>query len=57
MRWDVQVPHKHNRTAKRYPKAGLKENFCRNPDNEKTIWCYTTNKNKRWEYCDPIGHG
>lgn len=57
MRWDVQVPHKHNRNTKRYPKADLKENFCRNPDGEKTIWCYTTNKNKRWEYCDPIGHG
>jgi len=27
-------------------------NYCRNPDGEKTIWCYTTDVSKRWEYCD-----
>ena len=27
-------------------------NYCRNPDNSDTIWCYTTDRNKRWEYCD-----
>ena len=26
-------------------------NKCRNPDKSKGLWCYTTNKNKRWEYC------
>lgn len=28
-------------------------NFCRNPDGEETIWCYTTNATVRWELCDP----
>jgi len=38
----------------KYPKAGLTENFCRNPDGSgTTIWCYQTT-GKRWEYCDPI---
>jgi hypothetical protein len=30
-------------------------NYCRNPDGEKTIWCYTTDENKRWDYCDGAG--
>jgi len=29
-------------------------NKCRNPDGGDTIWCYTMDKKKRWEYCDPI---
>ena len=24
------------------------------PDGESTIWCYTTDSDTRWEYCDPI---
>ena len=28
-------------------------NYCRNPDGEKGIWCYTTDRNTRWEHCDP----
>lgn len=32
------------------------ENFCRNtdPKGAKSIWCYTTDPNKRWEYCEPL---
>ena len=29
-------------------------NYCRNPDGEASIWCYTTDPAKRWEYCDPV---
>ena len=54
-RWDSQSPHSHTRTAANYPKSGLESNYCRNPDGVDTIWCYTTDSAKRWEYCDPIG--
>jgi len=27
-------------------------NYCRNPDDGETIWCYTTDPDTRWEYCD-----
>mmetsp|Transcript_39396 Transcript_39396/g.117950 ORF Transcript_39396/g.117950 Transcript_39396/m.117950 type:complete len:920 (-) Transcript_39396:442-3201(-) len=39
----------------------LKENFCRNPHNSSsifqapTIWCFTTDADKRWDLCSPIG--
>jgi len=58
-RWDSQEPHKHSRTRKNYPEMGLSENYCRNPDGEaKGTWCYTTDPEIRWQYCDvPIcGH-
>ena len=28
------------------------ENKCRDPDGTGTPWCYTTNKDVKWEYCD-----
>ena len=28
-----------------------KHNYCRNPDNGDTIWCYTKDPKKRWDYC------
>ena len=52
--WDAQYPHKHTRTPDKYPDADLKDNFCRNPDGEDKIWCYTSDSKKKWEYCDPI---
>lgn len=54
-KWTVQTPHKHNNSPSDKPGKGLGDhNFCRNPDNEPTIWCYTTSST-RWEYCDPKG--
>ena len=50
--WEAQVPHSHTRTPENYPHSDLKENYCRNPDGEPSAWCYTTDPNKRWDYCD-----
>jgi len=36
------------------PEADLAENFCRNPDNDVSIWCHTMNPDKMWDFCDPI---
>uniref|UniRef100_A0A3B4C1E6 Plasminogen n=1 Tax=Pygocentrus nattereri TaxID=42514 RepID=A0A3B4C1E6_PYGNA len=49
--WSSQSPQKHSRTPDNYPCKGLDENFCRNPDNERRPWCYTTDPQTRWEYC------
>jgi hypothetical protein len=52
--WMEQSPRTHSRTPANYPGKGLgNHNYCRNPDGESTIWCYTTGS-KRWELCDPI---
>lgn len=31
---------------------GLDNNYCRNPDNERKPWCYTTDSQTRFEYCN-----
>lgn len=51
-KWDSQIPQAHSRTDEAYPESGLVDNFCRNPDDERLAWCYTTNTSIRWEYCD-----
>jgi hypothetical protein len=50
--WSEQSPHAHSMLSS-HPNAGLESNYCRNPDGEDTIWCYTTDPDKRWESCDP----
>merc|ERR1719220_3156801 len=44
-KWSEQ---KHNR---KFAYVG-EHNFCRNPDDHKGVWCYITDKEKRWEECD-----
>jgi hypothetical protein len=52
MAWNSQSPHKHDRTPEKYPGSGIGDhNYCRNPDGEPTIWCYTTDSNSRFEFC------
>ena len=38
----------------KYAGAGLESNFCRNPDGDSTIWCFTTDPKKEWEHCEPL---
>ena len=46
--WNANTPH--------VPKFGmdLDHNYCRNPegDDESKVWCYTSDPDKRWEYCE-----
>lgn len=32
--------------------SNLRRNLCRNPDGDRAPWCYTTDPNVRWEYCN-----
>ncbi|XP_075910675.1 plasminogen isoform X2 [Petromyzon marinus] len=50
-RWDQLEPHRHSYQPHSFPERGLVNNYCRNPDGEPRPWCYTTDPEKRWEYC------
>ena len=49
--WDSQTPNSHSRSPDEFPEGGLEYNsYCRNPDNEGYLWCYTVD-GPRWEKC------
>ncbi|NXP46712.1 PLMN protein, partial [Heliornis fulica] len=50
--WDSQHPHSHGYRPENFPEKDLRMNYCRNPDGEPRPWCFTSNPNKRWEFCD-----
>ncbi|XP_056620648.1 plasminogen-like [Triplophysa dalaica] len=50
--WTSQTPHTHGRTPDNSPCKGLAENYCRNPGNDRAPWCFTTDPETRWEYCN-----
>eukprot|EP00058_Branchiostoma_floridae_P013174 XP_002598662.1 hypothetical protein BRAFLDRAFT_67063 [Branchiostoma floridae] len=52
--WTSQNPHPHNHTPQAYPRAGLEQNYCRNPDGKDRPWCYTNNPLIRWMYCEEV---
>jgi len=56
MHWGADYPHKSMElTEAEQNKFGVGEhNYCRNPDPvfKSKVWCYTTDPNKEWEYCD-----
>jgi uncharacterized protein YegL len=52
--WNVQYPHEHRFIPAKYADQHIGDhNFCRNPDGDSTIWCYTTDQEVPWAYCDP----
>lgn len=32
-------------------------NYCRNPDGDETIWCFTTDPDMIFDYCNPVAGG
>jgi len=51
--WDLLDRNLHTVTPDRFPGAELAgHNHCRNPDSERTIWCYTDLNNNNFDYCD-----
>ena len=53
-RWDSQSPHTHSFVPSDFIEetslTGI-NNYCRNPDGEKGVWCYTTDADMEWEHC------
>jgi len=55
--WSSQYPHRHIYNKKylfSFPdgSASAAADYCRNPDGwEKGLWCFTTDRKKRWEAC------
>ncbi|XP_067654142.1 uncharacterized protein [Haliotis asinina] len=60
-RWDSQYPHTHTKTKDvKFWIPGFdtpqtvtgSANYCRDPDRDGFLWCYTKNRNSRWEKCN-----
>ncbi|XP_026190106.1 uncharacterized protein LOC34621266 [Cyclospora cayetanensis] len=47
--WASQVPHKHELLQSEA------HNYCRNPEGESYIWCFTTDPTMRFDTCEPLG--
>ena len=52
--WSEQAPHQFILSSKQYPEIAGGHNYCRNPGSRapKGPWCFTTDPNTRWEYCN-----
>lgn len=54
-KWTAQTPHTHHFSPmSTYEPKGLGDHaYCRNPSDEASIWCFTTDPLVRWELCVP----
>lgn len=51
--WSSQEPHSHDRPPNVFPQIVEGDNYCRNVGgNEPMPWCFTTDPNVRWQYCN-----
>lgn len=50
-RWDTQYPHRHS-FFRLQEQAHLKKNYCRNPSYSRDLWCYTTDRKTKREWCN-----
>ncbi|XP_078700036.1 apolipoprotein(a)-like [Branchiostoma floridae x Branchiostoma belcheri] len=50
-RWDSQTPHSHTVNNDYYPADDLVENYCRHPNGDTYLWCYTQDPSQRYEEC------
>ena len=51
--WSHQFPHTHTKTHTNYPDGGLGgHGNCRNPDGDLAPWCYTTDPDLAWDFCN-----
>ena len=56
---DFDFSHDRNNITN-FPDVTLDDaaNYCRNPDGEPKLWCYTTDPGTRWQYCNvPLCEG
>lgn len=50
--WNLDITNTRSDTIKSKIPAGITHNYCRNYDNESRPWCFTTDSEVEWDYCD-----
>lgn len=62
--WWSDTPHSHRyHDGSKFPDDNVREavNYCRSPDGDAKLWCYTVDRKVRWQYCNvskcPGNHG